>query len=292
MAKKYTTVGPQHDLLLTDEGFLRDFFENSSVGFHVFGPDKIIQAMNKAELDMLGYTREEIVGKKKWSDLIIPEQRKQFERHWRDISQKGRVTDLRYTLKSKDGKNVEVVLNASARFDGNGALINTRGTVLDIGYFNRSYEMLQSSTDVLKGQKLTLEQHNQALNALLANIEIEKQNIRSSIQVNFEKLILPILKKLRRKGGDLDQRHLDVLEKNFLNLTSSFGGRLVNPQWGLTSREIEICDLIKNGLSTKAIADLLSVSTRTVEHHRDHIRKKFGLDKKGVNLVGFLKTLA
>ncbi len=291
MSEKYTTVGPQHELLAMDEEFLRDFFENSPVGFHVFGPDRIIQAMNKAELDMLGYAREEVVGRKKWSDMIIASQRKQFERHWRDVSQKGRVADLRYTLIAKNGTLVEVVLNASARFDQVGKLLNTRGTVLDIGYLNRSYEVLQNSTAALKEQKLTLEQHNQALNALLANIEIEKQNLRNNIQSNLEKLILPVLKRLRRKGSELDARYLDLLENNFLTLTSSFGGKVVSPQWGLTSREIEICDMIKNGLSTKAIADLLSVSTRTVEHHRDHIRKKLGLDKKGINLVGYLKTL-
>lgn len=291
MAKKYATVGPQHELLLMDEAFLRDFFENSPIGFHVFGPDRVILAMNKAELDMLGYNRDEIVGKKKWSDLIVPAQRKLFERHWKDVSQKGKVADLRYTLVAKSGALVDVVLNASARLDSKGKLINTRGTVLDIGYFNRSYEALQSSTVALKEQKLTLEQHNQALNTLLANIEIEKQNLRNSIQLNLDKLILPVLKRLRRKGSELDARYLDLLEKNFLTLTSSFAGKVVSPQWGLTSREIEICDMIKNGLSTKAIADLLSVSTRTVEHHRDHIRKKLGLDKKGINLVGYLKTL-
>lgn len=291
MAKKYPKSTAQHDLLLTNEGFLRDFFENSPIGFHVFGPDRIIQAMNKAELDMIGYTREEIVGKKKWADLIVPQQRKQFERHWKDICEKGRVTDLRYTLIAKNGAKIEVVLNASARFDASGILLNTRGTVVDIGYLNRSYEALQSSKAVLTEQKMTLEQHNQALNALLANIEIEKQNLRNSIQLNLEKLILPVLKRLKRKGNELDQRYLEMLEQNFLNLTSSFGGKMMNPQWGLTAREIEICDMIKNGLSTKAIADILSVSTRTVEHHRDHIRKKLSLDKKGINLVGFLKTL-
>ena len=291
MAGKYSTAGSQHDLLQMDEIFLRDFFENSPIGFHVFGPDQIIQAINKAELDMLGYKRDEIVGKKRWSDLIVPEQRRQFDRHWKEISHKGRVSDLRYTLKPKSGANVEIVLNASARLDKKGALINTRGTDLDVSYLNRSYESLKTSTAALKEQKLTLEQHNQALNALLANLEIEKQNLRNSVQLNLEKLILPVLKRLRRKGNDLDQRYLDLLEKNFSSLTSSFGGKLTNPRWDLTSREVEICDMIKNGLSTKAIADILSVSVRTVEHHRDHIRKKLGLDKNGVNLAGYLKGL-
>ena len=41
---------------------LADFFENASVALHWIGPDGVIQRANQAELDMLGYSREEYVG--------------------------------------------------------------------------------------------------------------------------------------------------------------------------------------------------------------------------------------
>ncbi len=62
-----------------------DFFRNAPIGFHIFGSDRIIIDINDAELAMIGYTRDEIVDKKTWADLIIPEQRKQFEEHWNNI---------------------------------------------------------------------------------------------------------------------------------------------------------------------------------------------------------------
>jgi DNA-binding NarL/FixJ family response regulator len=43
---------------------------------------------------------------------------------------------------------------------------------------------------------------------------------------------------------------------------------------GLTTREKEILQYVADGLSTKLIADKLSISTRTVETHRVHIMKK------------------
>lgn len=43
----------------------------------------------------------------------------------------------------------------------------------------------------------------------------------------------------------------------------------------LTAREKEILQYVADGLSTKLIADKLSISTRTVETHRVHIMKKF-----------------
>ncbi|HWQ32109.1 MAG TPA: PAS domain S-box protein [Blastocatellia bacterium] len=41
---------------------LADFFENAPVGFHWVGPDGRILQANQAELDLLGYTREEYIG--------------------------------------------------------------------------------------------------------------------------------------------------------------------------------------------------------------------------------------
>jgi len=118
--------------LQQSEERFRDFFENAPVGFHIFGPDRKIADINDAELDMIGYTKDEVVGRKTWADLILPEQRAEFEEHWRRMVDAGQVRSLNYTLVHKDGHYVDVLSNASARFDGNGHLINTRGSVLNI----------------------------------------------------------------------------------------------------------------------------------------------------------------
>ncbi|MHC4510972.1 MAG: PAS domain-containing sensor histidine kinase [Planctomycetota bacterium] len=115
----------------TQERF-RDFFENAPIGFHIFGPDRKIMDINDAELKMIGCTKDEIVGQKTWADLILPEQRTEFEGHWRDMIAEGQVRSLNYTLVHKDGHHIDVLLNASARFDEEGHLINTRGSVLNI----------------------------------------------------------------------------------------------------------------------------------------------------------------
>lgn len=45
---------------------------------------------------------------------------------------------------------------------------------------------------------------------------------------------------------------------------------------GVTARELEILDLVAEGLSSKAIAHRLGVSVRTVETHRLHLMEKLG----------------
>ena len=118
--------------LRENEYRFRDFFENASVGFHISRADRVITGINNAELEMIGYTQEEIVGLKKWSDLILPEQIEQFEDHWQQLCKYGHVTNLEYTLLHKNGTSVNVTLTASARFDENEKLINTRTSVVNV----------------------------------------------------------------------------------------------------------------------------------------------------------------
>lgn len=64
------------------------------------------------------------------------------------------------------------------------------------------------------------------------------------------------------------------------------------PQSGLNSlsqREIEIITLIKNGHSSKEIAESLNISVKTVEVHRYNILKKLNL-KNAASLVNFINN--
>ena len=64
-------VGIKHDItdrklmdesLRRSEAELADFFDNAAIGLHWVDPNGIILRVNQAELDLLGYTREEYVG--------------------------------------------------------------------------------------------------------------------------------------------------------------------------------------------------------------------------------------
>ncbi|MHC4453627.1 MAG: helix-turn-helix transcriptional regulator [Planctomycetota bacterium] len=57
-----------------------------------------------------------------------------------------------------------------------------------------------------------------------------------------------------------------------------------------TAKEIEVCNMIKNGLTSKEIASLLNISFLTIEKHRVNIRRKLGIINKDINLTSFLKT--
>jgi DNA-binding NarL/FixJ family response regulator len=59
----------------------------------------------------------------------------------------------------------------------------------------------------------------------------------------------------------------------------------------LTEREIQIINLIKEGQSSKEIAQSLNISLKTVEVHRHNILKKLKL-KNSASLVNFINNVA
>ncbi|MBN1798693.1 MAG: PAS domain S-box protein [Spirochaetales bacterium] len=142
-------------------------------------------------------------------------------------------------------------------------------------------------------QRQQLEQKNIALKEILAQIEFEKLEIKSRIKTNIENLVLPYVIKLGETHSKeyKDKKYLELIKNNLENISSSLIQKIANHHIMLSPRELEICDLIKNGLCTKEIAVTLSLSIMTVEKHRQHIRKKLGISHERINLHTYLHNM-
>lgn len=136
-----------------------------------------------------------------------------------------------------------------------------------------------------------LERENALLRENVEQLEREKNKIRESISVNIERMLMPSLKKLRRNLKDEDIQYLETIERNMHNILSDFGFHMSDIKLKLTPREIEICNLVRNGTENKEIAEILNLSVRTVETHRKSIRRKLGLMNKDINLAVYLRTV-
>ena len=142
--------------------------------------------------------------------------------------------------------------------------------------------MIGANIHDYKMGKDLLEEKNIAIREMLGQLEIEKKKFREQVINNIEHLLLPILKKLKRKATTVENGYLELLEANLKELTGTFGA-VVTGLRELTPKEVEICNMIRNGLSTKEIAKLLQVSALTIDTHRTNIRKKLKISKKALN---------
>lgn len=81
-----------------------------------------------------------------------------------------------------------------------------------------------------------------------------------------------------------------TFEIQFENVNPHFMKNLIGKYPDLTITEMRLSSLIKSNLSTKLIASLLNLSTRTIENHRLNIRKKMNLNVKD-QLIKVLETI-
>ncbi len=153
----------------------------------------------------------------------------------------------------------------------------------------RFEEALKEREKELEKQTVALEGKNITLREVVAQIEVEKRKVKDDIMANVRVSINPILERLRI--DNVSNKQFDLLCHYISGLTSSFGSEITKKSMNLTPREIEICNIVKGGLTNKDISRLLNISLKTVEGHRKSIRKKLGLTSKKVNLVVFLQQL-
>ena len=138
--------------------------------------------------------------------------------------------------------------------------------------------------------RIALENKNIALSEVLEQVQLEKDKIKNDIRDNVTEIVLPIIEKIKLKKPQ--SKYLDLLKKAINDIASSYGSKLTATDYRLTSRELEICSMIKSGLSSKEVAVLLNISPKTVERHRRNIRNKLGISGKKANLSTFLQSLS
>lgn len=137
-----------------------------------------------------------------------------------------------------------------------------------------------------------LEEVNTALRVLLKRRDEDKEELEDKIQLNVKELVIPYLERLKKAGLVAEQSaYLNILESNLNEIVAPFLRRLTAKNLNLTPTEIQVASLVKEGKTTKNIAELLNLSSRTVEFHRNNIRKKLGLNKSKVNLRSHLLSM-
>jgi len=81
-----------------------------------------------------------------------------------------------------------------------------------------------------------------------------------------------------------------MLKTNLEEITSQFVSQLSNSYHSLTPMEITICNMIRNGMRTKEIAQTRGVSMATINRHRENIRRKLKITNDAVNLATYLQS--
>ncbi len=156
---------------------------------------------------------------------------------------------------------------------------------------NRMQSKLNNSQQELKLQFEILSQKNAALQELMGQIETGKNRIKESVTFNAEKLLLPLIKRIKNGKNRPSNKSLELLETNVSKITSQFGLKISKELATLSGKEIEISNMVRAGFTSKEISNSLGVSIKTIETHRKNIRKKLGIKNNKINLASYLNSI-
>ncbi|CAO3425202.1 hypothetical protein [Azospirillum doebereinerae] len=146
---------------------LEDFFENGTVGLHWVGSDGRILRVNDAELELLGYAREEYVGRP-ISDYHADQAA--IEDILARLSRGERLDKYPARLKARDGTIRHVLISSNVQFK-DGQFLKTRCFTLDVTDLRAAEER----------RKLLIDELNHRVKNTLATVQsIAAQTLRST----------------------------------------------------------------------------------------------------------------
>ena len=285
---------------------LADFFENAAVGLHWAAPDGTILRVNRAELELLGYTREEYVGHNiaefHFDGDVVADV---LARLWRHES----IHNYQARMRCKDGSVKHVLIDADAKWRG-GVLIYQRVFTRDLSDYTRVEEQVQRYIAELEDARRCAEEQaeelglraveltearNAALEAartkaeFLANMSHEIRTPMTAILGYVNVLGSPDtgeserqthLETIRRNGQDLLRIINDILD-----LSKIEAGKMIVES--VECRPIEIVEQVASLMKPRAVEKGLTFAAEYAGPVPDHIRgDPTRLRQILINLVG------
>lgn len=261
----------------------RNLVQSMNEGLVMQDDNYIITYVNDKFCEMLGYDHEECIGTPLIDFIEKTEQKIFFDQMAK--RKRGEHTQYELTWNKKDGGKVPTIVSPQCIFDDKGSFKGSFGVLTDISIRKQVERVLREREKELEMKTKYLEELNSALKVLLKRREDDKEELEQNVVANVRELVAPYIRQLKQSRLEDRQRSLVlILESNLKEIVSPFLSRVSMNLLNLTPTETQVANFVKQGKTTKEIADMLGLSPRTIESHRESIRKKLGIKNKKSNL--------
>ncbi len=309
IARNITRRKQAEEKLEESENRYRMLFESAGDAIFIFEAEgentgKIVSA-NQSAAEMHEYTVDELL-ELKITDLDTPDAAEDAPDRIRRILD-GEWIKAGITHRKKDGTVFPVEISAGLlevrghkyilAFDRDITKRKQAEKMLQSAHDNleerveKRTKMLQETKQNLKAHTAKLEETNTAFKFLLKQLETKEREFEENILSNIKHLIFPYIEKLKKsKKTSKELSYVNIIESNLKEIIAPFSQKLSSKYLGLTPKEIQIADLIRDGKHDKDMVEMLNISLDTVKTHRKNIRKKVGIYSKRTNLRTWLLT--
>ena len=270
---------------------IADLYDHAPCGYHSLSPDGTIIAVNETELALLGYAREEYIGRKIF-EFMSRESIALFRQRYSEFSRTGRIRDLEFDFVRKDGTIIPLLASGDMIRDANGEFVATRSTLVD----NRERKIRDEKIAVMQVELAqraeAAEAANLAKSAFLANMSHE---IRTPMNA-----ILGMATILRRSGLTREQAerldridtagsHLLGLITNILDLSKIEAGKFVVEELPVNVSQLmhNVCSMLSERACAKGISLKTELCDLPPDLHGDATRLQQAVLNYATNAIKF-----
>ncbi len=260
---------------------------------------------NSGAEHIYGYSKEEVEGKPisilyKGNNLNI------LRNIISELFKGNDISSMELTSRGKKGNDIHILLSLTTIKDEYGNIIELVGLTKDITKRKKMENALKKNRDKLEERvrerttelnqsnkelyekTLGLEEVNTALTVLLERRGRDREENEEKIVMNVKEFLLPYVIKLKKGPLTENQKnYVELLEAGLHNIISPFAHKLTSRHMHITPAEMQVVNLVKEGKTSKEIAEILNSTERAVIAHRLNFRKKLKLDRK-TNLRTYL----
>ena len=264
---------------------------------------KII-AWNQAIEEMTGEKAEDMLGKSDYEYSLpfygirrpmlinfVFQHDDEIEKKYFFLKREGNIILAEGNVSIK-GKILTLWAKASPLYNSSGSITGAIESIRDITDRKKSEKALKKRERELESKTRKLEELNAALQVLLKQREIDKDDFEGRALSNIKELIIPHIEQLKKSNLKArDMVYISLIESNLKDIISPLSYRLSSKYTTFTPKELQVINLVKEGKPTREIAKILNTSPGTVEFHRNNIRTKLNLKNKRANLRTYLMSL-
>ena len=274
-------------MLRNSEATLRSILQAAPLGIGLIH-NRIINWSSHQMHEMLGYQTEDLIGIR---ERALYDSHEEYLRVGADNYAPARAPETKGTItrwRRKNGVIIDVHLQA-APINPDNLDAGMIFTALDISKRRQTEAALENLHRQMSRDQEELKNKSIALTEVFDHIDNQRDAVRTQVSDVVTNFLTPTLRKVKRPDGTINPYYYDLLAKGLRELA----GATVDPLrqfTRLSPRELEISALVRQGRSSKQIADMLYISHGTVKRHRETIRKKLGLNNQDINLSIFLRN--
>jgi PAS domain S-box-containing protein len=184
---------------------VRDLYNNAPCGYHSLDEKGMITEMNNTGLQWLGYTRDEIVNVKPFTELLTPQSQLVFQNTFPVFKEQGYVSNVEFDLIRKNGETFPVIVNAAAMKNEYGEFIRSRTTVFDITERKKAEEKVKLLNSEMEAFTYSVSHDLRApLRSIDGYARILKEDFGPGMDKEANRLMDVVMRNARRMGKLID----------------------------------------------------------------------------------------